>query len=445
MRMHKDERGQMLVISALSFALLLAFTGLAVDVGMMFAIKRKAQAAADAAAIAAALEAQNGGSGSCSTEACAAQNAATLNGVPNASSNVTLNTGSNISSSYHNSAGYIQAVVHIPVHTVFMGIFNNSTIPVSASAIAGLVPSKACIYVLDPTDADSLWIKGSSDINTPNCGIQVNSNSSSAFCDQGSASIEAPYIHVVGQQGSGGSCDKSPGSPVSTGVASAGDPLNGMTGPNPSSDCTGSNTVTAATIVAATTIPSSTVTTNGTTASVTCFNVAGGGPTTISGGVKLGTAGGNQIFVFENGVTIGGTVTVNGTIDNYQGTFTQGNSTLNITAPSNKTYTYTGIAIMQPASNTTGGGCSPSAGKGLMPGEPCLQLQFGSGSGNISGLVYAPTSMVYQQDQGGGTAVSNGGIIAYTLFLNASNMDLSDSYNDSNPSTTPLTAVALVE
>ena len=36
-------------------------------------------------------------------------------------------------------------------------------------------------------------------------------------------------------------------------------------------------------------------------------------------------------------------------------------------------------------------------------GEPCLQLQFGSGYGNINGIVYAPTSQVYQQDNGGGT------------------------------------------
>jgi hypothetical protein len=37
------------------------------------------------------------------------------------------------------------------------------------------------------------------------------------------------------------------------------------------------------------------------------------------------------------------------------------------------------------------------------------------------------------------------GVIAYQIYLKASTMDISDSYNDQNPSTTPLTKVSLVE
>ena len=149
------------------------------------------------------------------------------------------------------------------------------------------------------------------------------------------------------------------------------------------------------------------------------------------------TSGGNQIFVFENGAKIGGTVTVNGTIDVYQGTFTQGNSALTVNAPADKADTYNGIAIMEPSSNTTSGTCKD--GLGL----PCLQLQFGSGSGVLNGIVYAPTSQVYQQDNGGGTVVT--GVIAYQIYLKASSMDVTNSYNAANPSTTPLSKVSLVE
>ncbi|MGA8671071.1 MAG: hypothetical protein WB679_14405 [Terracidiphilus sp.] len=92
---------------------------------------------------------------------------------------------------------------------------------------------------------------------------------------------------------------------------------------------------------------------------------------------------------------------------------------------------------MQPSSNTTAGTCKDGLG------EPCLQLQFGSGSGTLNGLVYAPTSQVYQQDNGGGTVVS--GVIAYQIYLKASTMDLTNSYNSANPTTTPLSKVALVE
>jgi Flp pilus assembly protein TadG len=435
LRFIQDEKGQTLVITVLGMTVLMGMMGLAIDVGLLFRAKRIAQTAADAAAIAGALDYQYNGSSTSATTAARA--AASSNGISNASTNVTVNFNPNITSPYHNSSGYIQAVVNLPSPTVFISTFYRTATPftVTARAIAGVTPSAACIYVLDPTDASALYIQGAADIATPNCGIQVNSNSPDAFCDQGSATIEANFLHIVGGQSSHGKCAKAPGTtPVTTGVAPTGDPFNNLTGPIPPTPCTGPNTVSASTITSSTTIPSASVTTGSTTASVTFFCASN---PTISNGVTLGTPGGNQIFVFVNGVTIGGTVTVNGTIDVYQGTFSQGNSALTVNAPANDTYTYNGIAVMQPSSNTTAGTCKDGLG------EPCLQLQFGSGSGVLNGIVYAPTSQVYQQDNGGGTVVA--GVVAYQIYLKASTMDITNSYNAANPSTTPLTKVSLVE
>lgn len=431
MRILRNESGQMLVLTAVSLSLMMGFMALAIDVGLLFRAKRIVQTAADAAAIAAALQLEYVGTGALG----AAQTAAGNNGIPNVTTNVQINTGANITSAYHNSSGYVQAIVSMPNPTIFLSAFRaaNTTLTVSASAIAGTTPDQACVYVLDPTDASTLYIQGAADISTPNCGIQVNSSSPDAFCDQGSATIEAQFLHIVGGQSSKGKCAKINGTTPVKGAAPAGDPFNNMPGPNPAADCT--STVPASTVTASTTIPSTTVTSStGTTASVTCFSAPN---VTISGGVTLGTGGGNQIFVFENGVTIGGNVTVNGTIDVYQGTFSQGNSALTVNAPANKAYTYNGIAVMQPSSNTTAGTCKDGLG------EPCLQLQFGSGSGSLNGIVYAPTAQVYQQDNGGGTVVA--GVIAYQIYLKASTMDITNSYNAANPSTTPLTKVSLVE
>ncbi len=435
LRFTRDEKGQTLVVTALGMTVLMGMMGLAIDVGLMFRAKRIAQTAADSAAIAAALDYEY--NGSTTSAATAARAAAGSNGISNTATNVAVNFSPNITSAWHNTSGYVQAVVNLPNPTLFISAFYRTATPftVTARAIAGTTPSVACIYVLDPTDASALYIQGSADISTPNCGIQVNSNSPDAFCDQGSASIEANFLHIVGGQSGKGRCAKAPGTtPVTTGVAPTGDPFNNMTGPIPATDCTGANTVAASTINASTTIPSSPATTGSTTASVTCFSAKN---PTISGGVTLGTAGGNQIFVFEDGVVIGGTVTVNGTIDVYQGTFSQGNSALTVNAPANTTYTYNGIAVMQPSSNTKAGTCKDGLG------EPCLQLQFGSGSGVLNGIVYAPTSQVYQQDNGGGTVVA--GVVAYQIYLKASTMDITNSYNAANPSTTPLTKVSLVE
>ncbi len=55
MRIHRDERGQTIILVALSLPLLLGFVGIATDVGALFKDKRTMQTAADAAAIAGAL------------------------------------------------------------------------------------------------------------------------------------------------------------------------------------------------------------------------------------------------------------------------------------------------------------------------------------------------------------------------------------------------------
>jgi hypothetical protein len=440
MQFRKDESGQMLVLTAFCMTVLMGFLALAIDVGTLFRAKRAVQIAADAGAVAGALEYEYGGtpSPSCSVgvpnTTCAVDNAVAANGIP-AADVITVNT--NPTDGYHTGSGYVEVVVRQPNPTFFIGAFRgtHTMFDVTARAVAGMAASATCLYVLDPTDADTLYLQGSADLNSPACGIQVDSNSPDAFCDQGSASVQAPYIHIVGGQSSSGKCGKNPGTTVVSGVAPVGDPLNNLLGPSSGNGCSGSNTVTAATVVAATPIPSTSVTTGNTTASVTCFLNGPSNPTTISGTVTLGSPGGNAIFVFENGVTISGTLTVNGTIDIYNGTFTQGNSAVTINAPASSSDTYNGIAIMQPSSDTTASTCDTSA--------PCLQIQFGSGYGNINGLIYAPTSQVYQQDNGGGTVVS--GVIAYQIYLKASTMSIPTSYNAQNPSTTPLAKVELVE
>ena len=408
-----DESGQVLALTLVSMSLLLACIAFAVDLGMLFRAKRDVQIAADAAAIAGALASQYPNVNVSATQA--ADNAALINGIANVNQ-VTVNpTPTN---GYHTGAGYVEVIISQPNPTVFMSMFGFSSVNVAARAVAGTVPGPACIYVLDPTDAHTLYLQGNASIDAPGCGIQVNSNSPDAFCDQGSASITAPYVHIVGGQSGSGKCGKSPGAPVVTGVAPVGDPFHDLTGPTPTNgECTSTSAATSITGVVGGPGAGNSI----------CYTHA---VTVSSATLGAGT------YVFENGVTLSGTVTVNsGTLDIEQGTFSQGNATLNITAPTSGTYN--GIALMQPSSNTTAGTCKDGLG------EPCLQVQFGSGSGSMSGLIYAPTSQVYQQDHGGSTDSS--GVIAYQIYLKASDMGITESYNAANPGTTPLTKVALVE
>jgi hypothetical protein len=432
MRLRDDDSGQMLVLTALCMTVLIGFLGLAIDVGVLFHAKRQVQIAADAGAIAGALEQQYGtkpsskcGKGVSSIN-CAVYNAVQANGI-SAADVVSVNTGP--TSGYHNGAGYIEAVVSEPNPTLFISAFRGTktSFPVAARAVAGMAPSTACIYVLDPTDPKSLTIQGG--ITAPGCGIQVNSSSTNATCDEGAA-ISAPYLHIVGGQDGGQGCVATNSTEVVTGVAPSGDPLNNLAGGLSSAGvCTGLNTLILGgktpTITSITKIPSSLLTIGNLTVQVSCF----GDLNVLLSSLTLGTPGGNQLFIFEDGLQLLGNVVVNGTVDVAQGSFIQGLARLTINAPASTADLYNGIALIQPATNTT-----PC--KNPLVRTPCLPIQLG---GTLNGIIYAPTSLVSVQGQGG-----VGGIVAYQLNVTGP-MDFTESYNLANPNTTPLNQVELVE
>src|ERR1700751_4225392 len=126
MRFVRDERGQSLIMTAVSLTALLGFCGLAADVGALFHAQRQLQIAADAGATAAAMAMSYGQSSS--TDAAAAQTAAINNGW----SGATLVTNSNPPTSstslsapqvtanmpplsgYHESTGYAEVYVTEP-------------------------------------------------------------------------------------------------------------------------------------------------------------------------------------------------------------------------------------------------------------------------------------------------------------------------------------------
>ncbi|MDR5730540.1 MAG: pilus assembly protein TadG-related protein [Terriglobia bacterium] len=431
MRVREDESGQMLVLTALSLTILLGFVALAVDVGVMFRAQRNMQIAADAAAVAAALNA-NYSTVSGSSPTSAADAAAALNGV--ASQYVTVNTYPNIAYGWHTGLGYYEVLVSTPNPTIFMNVFGLHSINVAARAVAGIVPSPSCIYVLDQTDPATLDVQGDALINTPNCGIEVASSSPGAICTTGGkATINAPIIRTPGGQTGSGKCNGYQSNVLQSGSLSVTDPLNNFLGSPTDPPCSGSP-------------DTSTFTLTGT--------VAGpgfGNSVCYMNAISISNANlGPGTYVFENGVTLNGTVnvgipsapnttTTNGaTLDVENGGFWQGNAALSIYAPQNKATPYNGIALMVPSTNLV-----PTCDPSIQQPAPCLQVQFGSGYGNLTGLIYAPAATVYMQDNGGGTVVT--GIISYKVYDKSSTLSVTDSYNSQNPSTTPLSTVAMVE
>ncbi len=402
---------------ALSMTIIFGFLAFAIDVGLLFNNKRKLQNAVDAAATSAAIDYMFNNS---QTTATAAANAAiTANQISNPA--VTVNFAPNITSTYHNSVDYVEVIATEPATTFFMGIFHQHTVTIKARAVAGL-PGKgnACVIVLSPTASDALQLQGSFDVSADACGVVVDSNASDALqFTGGGGSLTAGYVSVVG--GDGGQTGDSSPAPV-TGAAPITNPLPNLIGPQPSTDCTSLNTNTNTSVGSSTTLKTS--------GNITCFtNAVTFNNVTLPSGV----------LVFENGVTLGGTITSGSsgtTIDVYGGAFNVNTgSALTIVAPTTAPTTGTdgvpsGIALMQPATNSAE-----------------IQVQFGASYGTWDGIIYAPTAELYLQDSGGdhsGGVTLDTDLIVNTLFDKTATLTI-HSYTTQFGNSSPLTAVALVE
>jgi Flp pilus assembly protein TadG len=435
MRILRDENGQALVLTALCGSVLLGFMALALDVGVLYHQKRGLQTAADAAALAGALDylyTQN--TDHAKTTACAA---ATKNGFSGTCSTGSCNDGTstkicvNSAPVYGPNAGtstgtFWEAIVEKPTPTIFHG----GSSPVIARAVAGTPTNgQACIWLMR-TSGNALDVQGSYDIEAPDCGIYVNSNTSDAMSVTGnSGTINTPFVDVVGNS----SLQHIPNGVTPTmnsGVRKS--PWGNINGPT-NSDCQAGNTVTGNAISSSTTIPSPI---NG----VVCFS---GSSPKISGTMTFPGSTSGTVYYFQNGVTINtganvtfgsGSYNVNtktfsntsgAMLDIGSGTFSQGsNSVLNIYSPTSGSYD--GIALFQPASNTN-----------------LLKVQFGSNNQVLDGYIYALGAEVFMQDSGGGVTAT--GLVAAGLYDKTTAFTVPSSYDKANPSTTLNRVLSLVE
>jgi Flp pilus assembly protein TadG len=440
----KGESGQILVMTALSMTVLFGCMAIAIDVGLLFNAKRKLQNAVDAAATSAAIDYMFNFSHSTAT--AAANAAITANGF---SVTPTVLFYPNISSAYHNNSdNYVQVQATVADPTFFLGAFqgmfthtaaSQQSVNISASAIAGMPgQGNACVIVLDPHASGAMTLQGSFDVSADSCGVVVDSDNGAALqFTGGGGTLTAGYVSVVG--GDNGQTGDSTPTPIihSTPINN---PMPNLNGPVPATDCTtgvGGNTNTGSSYTGTSTIN----TANG----ITCFTNA----VTLSNFTASNPLPGG-ILVFENGVTLSGTVDTTApssgsnygsTLDIYGGSFNVNTgSTLSLygpsysfNQPSNPTtgwYVPSGIALLQPAANSSE-----------------IQVQFGASYGNFDGIVYAPSAELYLQDSGGdhsGGVVMTTDIIVDTLFDKTATLTI-NSYTKHYGNLSPLTAVALVE
>jgi Flp pilus assembly protein TadG len=224
----RNERSQIIVLTALFMIIAIAFAGLAVDVGYFYTMRRRMQTAADAAAVAAANQFTNG------TSDQAAQDVATLDGFTNGQNGTTVAVNDIAAPAGYPSGTYIQVTVSRSVPTYFLRVLGYTAMNVSTNALAGTVNGASTIIALNGSSSGITVDNGASvtvgggTSNQGGCGVISNSSITV------NGSISAPSIGAVG------GCSGNKPSNFKSNVPPAPNPFKSLSAPS-GHTCTRSN------------------------------------------------------------------------------------------------------------------------------------------------------------------------------------------------------------
>lgn len=178
-RRQRSEEGQALVLLALAFIILLGFVGLAIDGGIVYTERRRAQNAADAAAMAGALSILNGGEAITPGFARAFDN-----GYDNNQADNWVEVyNPPIDGMYAGNLNYVQVKIRARVNPVFSQVVFQGRLENRVMAIARARPSVAqpivdgqALVGLAPHGCSVVWSHGNNMTTIDGSGIFVNSD-----------------------------------------------------------------------------------------------------------------------------------------------------------------------------------------------------------------------------------------------------------------------------
>lgn len=208
----RNERGIILVLVTLIFPTLLAFLGLALDMGTIYHLKRRPQKATDAAAMGAGYELLRGRSDLVDMAAWtdARMNGFTHSGLDGGDPDITVTVNYPYDFAINLGAGGVYAevvITEVNVPTYFLRIVGQESATVQSRAVAGLVKGyDGCVIALHPDARDALKLSGNG-ILSANCGIIVNSTDPNAIdTTPGTCLLSSEWIATAGYAGANSSC-----------------------------------------------------------------------------------------------------------------------------------------------------------------------------------------------------------------------------------------------
>lgn len=200
----RNEAGNVAAIVALTAFAIAAGAGFAMNMNRMETTADYLQRVADSAAIGAVVVGMNDEKQPADiTAAGQALAASMLNG---------RHAGADVQVELENrTPAQVKVQIKEPVEMIFGGLLakREQTLTRTATAVSQ-ASEPVCLLVLNPAAPESLRLKGSPEISTRACTVQVNSTASKAVSVGGSASIDATAIYVAGPPSPDGKINPKP-------------------------------------------------------------------------------------------------------------------------------------------------------------------------------------------------------------------------------------------
>lgn len=192
-----DEAGAALILFALSLPVLVALSGLAVDVGLWYTKKRELQTVADSAALAAGWEKARGAT--TAVAQAAALTEARRNGYSAGNGAALAVNSPPTSGSRSGSNLAAEAIVEEPTELFFSTAIVDQQFMIRARSVAELQSvGVVCVLALDTTADRAADFTGNTASNFSDCIVAANSTSASAIRIGGSGSLSAYTLWTAG-------------------------------------------------------------------------------------------------------------------------------------------------------------------------------------------------------------------------------------------------------
>jgi Flp pilus assembly protein TadG len=216
-RFRRDQSGAYLIIAGLMMPVLVGFVGLGTDVTLWYNKHRTMQSAADSAAVSAATAFSNGNDNWTSQANAVTSSYGFVNGTNGAT--VTVNKPP-LSGTHKATAGAVEVIVAQPQRRLFSAVFGSGQAAVSGRAVAAAKDGTGCVLALDQLKKGAATDVGGANVVLTGCSLFDNSNNSAALVVDGSSTLTALSVSVVGGISGGSGITTTP----TTGKITTGDP-----------------------------------------------------------------------------------------------------------------------------------------------------------------------------------------------------------------------------